>query len=275
MIKTLIIGKDSNLSKHLGKEIKNIILISSRELTTHSNLLATYKDTTINLMFNNYHPSTQLNNISNVEEYIINSIQTTSKILELTISNNITINKIIYTSSSSVYGDNILCNEKDKLEPTNLHASLKVSNEKLIEYFCSKNGIDYTITRIFNMYGGDDKFSVISKIINAAKNSKELTIVNNGNAIRDFIHINDVVKIYTKLLHIKNLKIINIGTGTGSSIKNILLFLTHNNYHIKYKSIEKKELKISTADTKQLQEVLNNDTFINLEDYLKKELSYT
>lgn len=46
------------------------------------------------------------------------------------------------------------------------------------------------------MYGGNDNFSIISKIIKAYKNNEEL---NNGNAIRDFIHIEDVVDIYSKI----------------------------------------------------------------------------
>jgi UDP-glucose 4-epimerase len=182
------------------------------------------------------------------------------------------INRIIYTSSSSVYGNNILCNEIDELKPMNLHSSLKVANEKLIEKFCNDNKIDYTIARIFNMYGGDDNFSVISKIIKSYQTNEELTIVNNGNAIRDFIYIDDVVDIYKKLLDIKNLKIINIGTGNGSSIKNILDFLVNNGVNVKIKNIFRDELKTSTADIRLLDERVNKENFTEIEDYLKKKL---
>lgn len=155
----------------------------------------------------------------------------------------------------------------------NLHASLKVANEKLVEKFCIENSIDYTIARIFNMYGGDDNFSIISKIIKAYKNNEELNIVNNGNAIRDFIHIEDVVDIYSKILDKKDIKILNIGSGNGSSIKNILDFLNNHNIKIKTKNIQREELKISTADISKLKELLKKDTFFGVEDYLKKELN--
>ena len=274
MNKVFIIGKGSNLSSFLSKKIINSKLISSREILTNIEELNVLKDNLpINIIFNNFQPATKLNEFFNLENYVINSILTTSKVLDFIKNNQIVVNKIIYTSSSSVYGNNILCNENDELKPMNLHASLKVANEKLVEKFCIENSIDYTIARIFNMYGGDDNFSIISKIIKAYKNNEELNIVNNGNAIRDFIYIEDVVDIYSKILDKKDIKILNIGSGNGSSIKNILDFLNNHNIKIKTKNIQREELKISTADISKLKELLKKDTFFGVEDYLKKELN--
>ena len=274
MKKVFIIGKGSNLSSFLSKKIINSKLISSREILTNIEELNVLKDNLpINIIFNNFQPATKLNEFVNLENYVVNSILTTSKVLDFIKNNQIKVNKIIYTSSSSVYGNNILCNENDELKPMNLHASLKVSNEKLVEKFCIENSIDYTIARIFNMYGGDDNFSIISKIIKAYKNNEELNIVNNGNAIRDFIHIEDVVDIYSKILDKKDIKILNIGSGNGSSIKNILDFLNNHNIKIKTKNIQREELKISTADISKLKELLKKHTFFGVEDYLKKELN--
>ena len=274
MKKVFIIGKGSNLSSFLSKKIINSKLISSREILTNIEELNVLKDNLpINIIFNNFQPATKLNEFVNLENYVVNSILTTSKVLDFIKNNQIVVNKIIYTSSSSVYGNNILCNENDELKPMNLHASLKVANEKLVEKFCIENSIDYTIARIFNMYGGDDNFSIISKIIKAYKNNEELNIVNNGNAIRDFIHIEDVVDIYSKILDKKDIKILNIGSGNGSSIKNILDFLNNHNIKIKTKNIQREELKISTADISKLKELLKKDTFFEVEDYLKKELN--
>jgi len=271
MVTTIIIGKNSNLSECLYKSISNCILMSSREIMNNIDILSKFKDKKINIIFNNFQPATQLNNLDSSSDYITNAILSTSMILDYFKDSN--VNKIIYTSSSSVYGSNILCKETDELKPMNLHASLKVANEKLVEKYCQDNSIDYSIARIFNMYGGDDNFSVVSKIINAYKNTQELTIVNNGNAIRDFIHIDDVVSIYMKLLETKDVKILNIGTGSGSSIKGILDFLFHNGIKIKIKNIFRDELKTSTSDSRLLHEVIGQYDFIDIEEYLKKDLN--
>jgi len=123
------------------------------------------------------------------------------------------------------------------------------------------------------MYGGDDTFSVVSKIINVYKTADELMIVNNGNAIRDFIHIDDVVEAYKRLLIIKNIPVVNIGTSNGISIRSILEYLKNNGANLKTKNITKNELKISTADNSLLLNLLENISFIEVEEYLKKELN--
>ena len=274
MRKVIIIGKNSNLTNKLSNKLLDCNILSSREILSSSKILNELKEQLdINIIFNNFQTAINLNKFDNLESYISNSIISTSRILDFFNKNHIKINKIIYTSSSSVYGNNILCNEKDELKPMNLHASLKVANEKLIEKFCLDNNIDYTIARIFNMYGGDDNFSIISKIIQAYKDNNELTIVNNGNSIRDFIHIEDVVDIYLKILELKNVNILNIGTGEGNSVKNILDYLKNNNINLKLKNINRSELKISTADTQYLNSLFCEIKFRQINDYLKKELN--
>ena len=61
----------------------------------------------------------------------------------------------------------------------------------------SKTEKNYFIMRLFNIYGDTaDKFSFIENVINSKRNKGQINLINNGNAIRDFIHVNDVAKIY-------------------------------------------------------------------------------
>jgi len=271
--KIIIIGKNSNLSNHLKNKLQNSKVISSREISRNIKILSKYKNQKIKLIFNNFQPATKLNLMSNSKTYIENSIGITSKILNYLLLNNFKIKKIIYTSSSSVYGDNIYSTETDQVKPLNLYASLKIANEKMIKNFCTEKKIDYTISRLFNMYGGNDKFSIISKIFLAIRFNKELMIVNNGNSIRDFIHIDDVVNIYIKLLDIKNIRILNIGTGVGRSIKSIIKYFKKYNITIATKNISKKELKESTEKIKILKKLINKKRIIQIEDFIKDELN--
>jgi len=273
MLINLIIGKDSNLSNALSIRLDDCISVSSRELIKDINILSQYERKDINIIFNNFQTAVQLNDLVNSQNYIENSILVTSMVLEFFKDTGTNINKIIYTSSSSVYGNNILCNENDQLKPASLYASLKIANEKLIEKFCGDNKIDYTILRIFNMYGGDDNFSIISKILESHRSNHKLIVINDGNAIRDFIHISDVVDIYMKILGIKDIKVLNVGSGQGICINNILDYLSSNGINIKTKKINRDELKTSTADTKLLHYLTNKINFININEYIKKELN--
>lgn len=267
---TLIIGKNSNLSQHLAQKIPNCVLISSRDVSSDVTVLSSFKNTNISIIFNNFQTASSLNDTDNLEAYTENSIVVTAKVLDY--FKNTPIDKIIYTSSSSVYGNNILCKETDEVKPLNLHASLKVSNEKMIEKYCTERQIDYTVARIFNMYGGEDRFSIISKIINAVQSGQSLTVINNGNAIRDFIHIDDVVNVYEHLLQVRNLPRINIGSGSGTSIKNILTFLKNNGIEVKTDTQQRDELKISTADNTLMVKLLGRNVFRDVETYLLDKL---
>ncbi len=269
----LIIGKNSNLSKLLHKNIKNTYLISSKNVQNELNTIDFQKYKTINIVFNNFQISTKLNDLSNPSEYISRSIMTTAIVLEYIKKHNLNINKIIYTSSSSVYGNNELCHESDALQPLSLHSSLKIANERLIASFCNENRIDYTITRIFNMYGGDDHFSIVSKIVNAYKQDKILNIFNRGTATRDFIHINDVVEVYKTLLTDKiNANILNLGRGIEMSVANLIDFLQEHNITIKTKSKSRSELKKSTADVSKLLEIMGEREFIQISDFLLEKI---
>lgn len=267
---TLIIGRQSNLSEYVCRELDKVTLLSSRELMKDITLLKTFKNKKLNIIFNNFQAATKLNSIENGRIYIDQSITVTALILDYV--KNWNINKIIYSSSGSVYGNNDYCSEEDNVHPINLHAALKISNEFFISQYCKTNDIDYTIIRIFNMYGGHDKFSVISKILDSYKNKTVLNIVNGGQGIRDFIHIDDVVYIILKLLKIKSTPIINLGTGNKKSVKSILKKLKENNIDIEIKdTISNKEIKTSVSNTEKLLSIMNKE-FIKVEDYLLKEL---
>jgi len=268
----IVIGRGSNLSKELEKNLENVVLISSLNATKELETL-NIEDKSLNIIFNNFQVSTKLNELSNPKEYIERSIMTTAKVLGFIKSKNLNVNRIVYTSSSSVYGNSEFCRESDPLQPLSLHSSLKISNERLVTNFCHQNNIDYTITRIFNMYGGDDNFSIISKIIDSYKNGKTLTIFNNGTATRDFIHIDNVVDIYKKVLSLKfAIPILNIGLGIGISVAEILDFLKEHNIEIKTRTKFRDELKKSTADVSKLLSIMGEREFIKIKSFLLEEL---
>ena len=273
-MKVIVIGKDSNLSTSLKKEIPDILLISARNINDYFFSTLENNQESISIIFNNFYPSTKLNESSNLDEYIHQSISTTSNVLSLLSKYNLNIKKIIYSSSSSVYGNNSLCSEGDDPNPGSLQACLKLSNEKLIERFCNKNEINYTITRIFNMFGGRDQFSVISKIENSYKEGTILNINNHGSGIRDFIYIEDVVNIYRVLLFNQETSsnIINIGTGVGISVAQIISKLKEESIDIKVSNLESMEIKQSIANTNNLKDIFNTKEFVNVVHYLIQKL---
>ncbi len=269
-----IIGKRSNLSKELLKVLKNVVLVSSLSELKNSFTNLDKNELHIKIIFNNFQASSMLYSDSNLDKYVENSILHTSQILTYLDMENIVIDKIIYTSSSAVYGNNELCSEDSQVKPMSLQAALKVANEELIKRFCISRNISYIITRIFNMYGGDDNFSVIYKIKNAYLNNEVLTIINQGESIRDYIHVNDVVNIYNKILYMDStpFNILNIATGNGTKVSSIITKLEAKGINIGLLNIDRSEIKISIANISKLSTIIDTKVLISVEFFLIKEL---
>jgi nucleoside-diphosphate-sugar epimerase len=270
---TVIIGERSNLSYGLAKKINNCVVFSSSSLLQSLEPLSSLKNNEINLIFNNFQPSNQFNVLTNPSTYIQLSISLTVEVLEYLIENEIKINKIIYSSSCSVYGNSINADENGRLCPTGIAPSLKYLNEQFLTKICFNNGVDLIITRIFNMFGENDNFSVIKKIIDCYQNKIPLNVINNGKSIRDFIHINNVVDVYEKLLEEPGLKfeIIDIGSGQGRSVADILNYLTINGYFVKTLNTDNMEIDFSQADVRKIQKFVDVTSFIDVNLFLLDE----
>ena len=128
----LIIGKKSNLTKSLVKHISNCKVISLDELN-YKNIANIYKNQKINVIINQFYSANKLSTLDKYEEFYNMSILKISKFLDNV--NFKKINKIIYSSSSSVYGsigNNHFNNNRD------LYSSAKLAAENLIANFCQK-----------------------------------------------------------------------------------------------------------------------------------------
>jgi len=102
-MKTVILGKDSNLTNFLIKEFNNIEVISFRELEKNVNYLEKIfvKKKYINIIINGFYPASKLSKLDDYESYVTCSVLTLVKITNILKHHLKFINKIIYSSSSS------------------------------------------------------------------------------------------------------------------------------------------------------------------------------
>ena len=273
-MKNIIIGKNSSISKNVHKNLKNSYLFSANKLNEKYLLYKIKKHGKINLIFNNFYPSKNLNklNHNDYKKFCELSLEKISLIFQKIPSYK--INKIIYTSSASIYriSENLSHPKKDNFN-RELYSSFKLAAEKLIINYANKKNKEYFIMRLFNTYGdSSDGFSFIENIINSKKNNKKIFLINNGNSIRDFIHVKDIGIIYKKFVENKLKKgIYDIGTGNGYLIKDIIDFSNFKKSKIiKKNNID--EVHSSVAQNQNLIKELKNFKFLNLGKYLKQKL---
>lgn len=155
------------------------------------------------------------------------NVNITIKVLEAIRCNKIA--KIIYSSSSSVYGNaiNTPTPETESIKPISPYALQKYIGEQYCLLYHRLYNIQCVILRYFNVYGNrmtnkGSYVSVLSHFFQAVRKKQPLNIVNDGKQRRDFIHVDDVVQ--ANLLAMINdisFDIANIGCGKCYSINEI------------------------------------------------------
>ena len=133
--------------------------------------------------------------IENPETYIDSNILGFLNILECCRNHN--IKKLIYASSSSVYGDNEIIpfketNNTDK--PISLYAASKKSNELMAYTYSHLFKFETIGLRFFSVYGSWGRPDMAYYLFaNAIVNDSPINVYNSGDLYRDFTHIDDVV----------------------------------------------------------------------------------
>ena len=147
--------------------------------------------------------------LENPQSYIQSNIIGFFNILE--ICKSINIDKLIFASSSSVYGnsDRGKFSEDDKVDtPLNLYAASKKSNELMAYAYSNLYNIPCVGLRFFTVYGpwGRPDMAYFKFTKNIIENLP-IDVYGNGNMSRDFTYIDDIVDGIVKLLETSNEKL--------------------------------------------------------------------
>ena len=162
--------------------------------------------------------------IENPHAYVLSNLVGFANVLECCRQHK--IKHLIYASSSSVYGqnDNKPFSEKDNVDhPVSFYAATKKSNELMAHTYSHLYHLPTTGVRLFTVYGPWGRPDMAPMLFaNAIKEGRSIRVFNNGNMLRDFTYVEDIVKGIVLLLdHTPNEKeehpfyqVYNIGNST-------------------------------------------------------------
>ena len=107
------------------------------------------------------------------------------------------IKKLVFTSSSVVYGDADIIptpEEYSPLQPVSMYGSTKLACENLISSYSNMYNIKATILRFANVIGKRSNHGIIWDFIHKVKNNKnKLEILGDGKQIKSYIHVDDCI----------------------------------------------------------------------------------
>jgi NAD dependent epimerase/dehydratase len=140
------------------------------------------------------------------------------------------VSKVIHTSTSEVYGtaQYVPIDEKHPLQPQSPYAATKIGADTLAESFYKSFNLPVCIVRPFNTYGPRQSARAVVPTIIAQIASGCRTIkIGDITPTRDFNYVKDVCDGFVKIAESDHSigKVINIGSNSEMSIKDILLLI--------------------------------------------------
>ena len=195
--------KELGINKDSAKDfirLNNSILFQNfkfirMNLEDRENLPKLFKDQKFDVVCNLAAQAGVRYSIENPETYIDSNIVGFLNILECSRNNN--IKKLVYASSSSVYGDNEKTpfDEIDNTDnPISLYAATKKSNELLAHSYSHLFKLNTIGLRFFTVYGSWGRPDMAYYLFaEAIIKDKPIKVFNDGDLSRDFTHIDDIV----------------------------------------------------------------------------------
>ena len=164
----------------------------------------------------------------NKPEYY-NNVNVKGTLNMLILANKLNVKRFVFSSSSSVYGDaKVPTSENHSLNPLSPYALNKLIGEQYCKLYSDIYNLDTVCLRYFNVYGdrmNNEGYKLVFPIFKEQLlNNKSLTINNDGEQRRDFVHVSDVVNANILVAkHNFNFKgdIYNVGSGISYSINEI------------------------------------------------------
>lgn len=221
------------------------------------------------------------NSIQYPAGYEENNTRSLSKAIELAVKLN--INRFIFTSSSSIYGNSKLVpfhEDQTGLVPLNPYATSKLQSEEIGKKCSKEHDLNFISLRLFSVYGPRLRPDLMmTNIAKSIYSGKPLKIFGNGSVVRDFTHVSDITNgiINSMSYSGKKYDLFNLGYGSPVSLMDIIgIFedITGEKIRLEFSNAIKGESDITWADNTKAKKLLNFSPKTSLHDGVKDFLKW-
>jgi UDP-glucose 4-epimerase len=208
--------------------------------------------------------------------YIRDNIQATQRLLEVLAR--MQIQKYVYSSSSSVYGNNVPLpmREDTYLQPLSPYGVTKLAGEHLGNLYFANYGVPTVSLRYFTVYGPRQRPDMaFQRFLTAARDGGAITLYGDGEQTRDFTFVADIVAAnIAAASQGRPGGVYNIGGGSRVSMNDVLALIekvTRKRVTVRREPEQKGDMRHTYADTSAAQRDLNFVPRVTLENGLDQQ----
>ena len=208
--------------------------------------------------------------------YTVNNVEATQVLLEALVGRS--IEKLVYASSSSVYGDNapIPMREDTLPQPLSPYGVTKLAAEHLCHLYSTNHGVPATSVRYFTVYGPRQRPDMaFNRFLRAALQGAPISVFGDGEQTRDFTYVDDAVAA-TILAAERGTpgRAYNIGGGSRVSVNDVLQIverISGRRLDVRREPAQKGDMRDTYADTSRARAELGFAPATSLADGLAAE----
>ncbi len=216
---------------------------------------------------------------SQFHHYIEHNIEATQVLLEACVTRR--LERFVYASSSSVYGDNapIPMREDQRVQPVSPYGVTKLAAEHLCHLYHVNLGVPSVSLRYFTVYGPRQRPDMgFHRFLRAALASHPIQLYGDGGQTRDFTFVKDTVAA-TVSAGIRGTpgRVYNVGGGSRVSITEVLALIARlvgRSLDVRQEGTQKGDMRDTYADTSLASRELAYAPSVRLEDGLAEELRW-
>lgn len=187
------------------------------------------------------------------------------------------INRMLFASSSSVYGNNkkIPFSESDNVDyPVSPYAASKKAGELLCHTYHHLFNMDIFCLRFFTVYGQRQRCDLaINKFTKAILKGEPITLFGDGTSSRDYTHITDIVHgIERAMGKLEGFDIFNLGESNAISLLELVSILERSigrKAEVRYLPMQDGDVLRTFADISMAKRMLGYNPVVNIEDGIR------
>lgn len=215
--------------------------------------------------------------------YTNTNILATQKLLEACRDKRVSesLKKLVYASSSSVYGDaeSLPTVETMRPKPLSPYGVSKLAAEHLCLLYDKEFNVPTVSLRYFTVFGPRQRPDMaFRRFITAALKEEEIRVFDDGEQSRDFTFIDDIIKANIDSAQAKTrASVFNIGGGSRVTVNQVLEMISEivsKKLNVTYLPREYGDVKHTAADTSQAQEAFSYNPEVSLREGLTKQTAW-
>jgi len=208
--------------------------------------------------------------------YTKNNIEATQRLLEAMVG--LPIQKFVYSSSSSVYGDHVPLpmREDAYLQPLSPYGVTKLAAEHLSHLYWANYGVPSVSLRYFTVYGPRQRPDMgFTRFLTAVRDGKPISVYGDGEQTRDFTFVADIVAANISAAERgRPGSVYNIGGGSRVTLNHALELIgkvTGKKVAVQREPEQKGDMRHTYADTSAARRDLGFDPKVDLENGLDQQ----